>query len=159
LTGRPDVTTALVTNGRPEAVDGDKLFGLFLNSVPFRFQVAAGSCLELSDRVKEIEREMFPHRRYPLPAIMRDAGIRERLSVLFNYTHFHVYDELGDLGDQVAAQGAEGDDSFGLSVDFQLRGSNMVSSIRGRRSIYDQSTLKRYATCYARLLCAITNDA
>ncbi|MHB1058031.1 MAG: amino acid adenylation domain-containing protein [Rhodanobacter sp.] len=157
--GTTDVATALVTNGRPEVLDGDRLVGLFLNSVPFRLKVDGGNWLQLIDRVKQAEQAMFPHRRYPLHAIMRDAGWREPLAMLFNYTHFHVYDELGDLQGQVATEGVAGDDSFGLSVDVQLEGSTMACWVMGRRAIYDQATLELYADCYSRLLVAAVDAA
>src|SRR5262249_14290412 len=36
IAGRDDVVTGLVTNGRPESGGGDRMIGLFLNTVPFR---------------------------------------------------------------------------------------------------------------------------
>ncbi|MBB6184250.1 amino acid adenylation domain-containing protein [Oleiagrimonas soli] len=156
--GTMDVATALVTNGRPEIAGGDRMIGLFLNSVPFRMRVDGCSWLELIERVKNTEQAMFPHRRYPLPAIMRDAGWRQPLPVVFNYTHFHIYQELGGLCDELTVQGVAGDDSFGLTVNVQLDGEHMACWLTGRRSIYDQATLERYANVYRRMLRAVADN-
>ena len=47
LYGQADVTSGLLCNGRPEEVDGEKIIGLFLNTLPFRTQLAGGSWLDL----------------------------------------------------------------------------------------------------------------
>ena len=60
LTGSRDLITALITNGRPEVLDGDKAVGLFLNSVPFRIQLAAETWRELIGRVMYAEQDHAP---------------------------------------------------------------------------------------------------
>src|SRR5262249_32481020 len=47
LTGHSDITTGLVANGRPQCVDGERLIGLFLNTLPFRLKVKNQSWKEL----------------------------------------------------------------------------------------------------------------
>ncbi|HSX88744.1 MAG TPA: non-ribosomal peptide synthetase, partial [Pseudomonas sp.] len=130
-----------------------------LNSVPFRLRLGDESWLQLIARIMEAERAMLPHRRYPLPRIVSDNDMRGALNILFNYTHFHVYEELGDLRDHITTYGVAGDDSFSLSIDFQLEGSRMTGWVIGLRSIYDTATLERYASCYSRMLRDITEDA
>ncbi|TMP66066.1 hypothetical protein CWC05_23885, partial [Pseudoalteromonas ruthenica] len=41
LSGQSKLVTGMVTNGRPEAVGGEQLLGLFLNSLPFSTTTAA----------------------------------------------------------------------------------------------------------------------
>ena len=36
LYGQTEVTSGLLCNGRPEGVDGEKVIGLFLNTLPLR---------------------------------------------------------------------------------------------------------------------------
>ncbi len=43
LYGQRDVTSGLLCNGRPEQVDGEKVIGLFLNTVPLRLHIAGGA--------------------------------------------------------------------------------------------------------------------
>src|SRR5207248_7042438 len=47
LYGQTDVTSGLLWNGRPEQVDGEKLVGLFLNTLPIRSRLDGGSWLDL----------------------------------------------------------------------------------------------------------------
>ena len=44
-----------------------------------------------------LEREMLSHRRYPLAELQRMAGGRSLFEVVFNFVHFHVYQNLGGL--------------------------------------------------------------
>ena len=64
--GRDDVTTGLVVNGRPEVEDGERLLGLFLNTLPLSTKVE-GSWRDLIDAALDAERELLPRRRYPSP--------------------------------------------------------------------------------------------
>ncbi|WP_266167852.1 non-ribosomal peptide synthetase [Dyella subtropica] len=159
LTGHRDATTALVTNGRPEVTDGENLIGLFLNSLPFRLRIGAESWTRLIRRVMEGERQLLPHRRYPLSRIMDDIGERGFLKVLFNYTHFHAYDALGDLGERVSDNGGNGDNSFPLQVNFQPSADGVTGFLAGHAGVYDLPTLQRYARCYGQVLQAMAADA
>jgi amino acid adenylation domain-containing protein/non-ribosomal peptide synthase protein (TIGR01720 family) len=97
LSGNQDILTGVGTNGRPEEIHSDKLFGLFLNTVPFRLQLRPGTWIDFVQRTFEAEQEFVPFRRYPLASIQKDWG-REPLcdEVLFNYMDFHVYDRLSE---------------------------------------------------------------
>ncbi len=160
LTGHCDVLTGMVIHGRPEVADGEKLIGLFLNSVPFRLRVEGDSWSGLVRRAMEAERNLLPHRRYPLARIMADIGQRGLLCVAFNYTNFHAYDKLGELGRHLSAQGgAGGDNSFALQVNFQLSETGLAAWISGHRTSYDMPTLQRYADCYERVLQAMAGQA
>src|SRR6185436_11962484 len=69
ITGTRDVVTGLVTNGRPEAADADRILGLFLNTVPLRSELTGGTWSDLVRQMFAAERELLPLRRYPLPEI------------------------------------------------------------------------------------------
>src|SRR4029077_18362300 len=81
-----------------ETASSRYLLGLFLNTVPFRLQLRPESWLEFIRRVFEAERELLPHRRFPLAEIKRLCGGRELYDVGFNFVHFHVYSELLNSG-------------------------------------------------------------
>ncbi|MDO8805003.1 MAG: amino acid adenylation domain-containing protein [Elusimicrobiota bacterium] len=97
LSGETDISTGLVTSGRLEASDGDKVLGLFLNSVPIRVRSDGGSWTELIRKVSEAELKMFPHRRFPLAEIQRLNNGEPPFETLFNFTNFHLLEELSDL--------------------------------------------------------------
>ncbi len=94
LSGESDVLTGLAANGRPEQGDGERVLGLFLNTLPFRLQLSGGTWIDLVRQVFETERELLPHRRYPLAEIQRNLGGEPLFETAFNFTHFHVYQQV-----------------------------------------------------------------
>jgi len=99
LTGSRDVISGVLTNGRPEGADGDRVIGSFLNAMPFRLDLAPGSWLDLARQVFDAERELLAWRRFPLSELQqKQPGVgRPLFDTLFNFTHFHVYERLGRL--------------------------------------------------------------
>jgi amino acid adenylation domain-containing protein len=94
LTGMDDIMTGLVTNGRPQCVDGERLIGLFLNTVPFRINVGAGAWRALIRETFKTEQELLPHRRMPLSDIQQLAGGKTLFETTFDFVQFHVYQDL-----------------------------------------------------------------
>jgi len=152
LIGSRDVATAIVCHGRPEAVDAEKLIGLFLNAVFLRMRIGSVSWRGLIRDVMEAESRLFPHRRYPLPAILGDSGLRNGIGVIFNYIHFHVYDQLDELGKKLDVGSGEGHSAFPLGMDFQRDANGITATVTGHSHLYDRATLQRYADGYADIL-------
>ncbi len=90
VTGSPDLLTGLTANGRLEEEDGAEVRGLFLNTVPLRLRLPEGSWLDLITATFDAERELLPHRRYPLGALQRKLGGGALFEANFVYNHFHV---------------------------------------------------------------------
>ncbi|MCE9667443.1 amino acid adenylation domain-containing protein [Myxococcus stipitatus] len=88
--GSSSVVTGIVTHGRPEIADGERLVGLFLNSVPFPLSLRGGSWLDLIREVARHERELMPHRRYPMARLQQKLGGQPLFHTLFNFLHFHI---------------------------------------------------------------------
>jgi amino acid adenylation domain-containing protein len=97
--GQTDVTTGIVTNGRPEDMDGERLRGLFLNTLPLRVQLAGGSWADIARRAFEAERDMLPFRRYPGAVLQQRRGGTPLFEAVFNYIHFHSVDAVLRSGD------------------------------------------------------------
>jgi amino acid adenylation domain-containing protein len=92
FSGQTDVVTGLVTNGRPESEDGEKIVGLFLNTLPFRLQLQQDeSWTQLIQATFQNEQAILPHRRYPLFEIQKTRQGQPLFETAFNFTHFHVY--------------------------------------------------------------------
>jgi amino acid adenylation domain-containing protein/non-ribosomal peptide synthase protein (TIGR01720 family) len=96
--GEDDVVTGYVTSGRPEAEGGERVLGLFLNTVPLRVRMEGGSWSGLVRRTWAAEESLLAHRRFPLAEIVREAGGRTPFEAAFNFNHFHVYDALAGTG-------------------------------------------------------------
>ncbi|WP_432741955.1 amino acid adenylation domain-containing protein [Streptomyces sp. JH002] len=98
VTGSQDVLVGVTANGRVERVDGDEVRGLFLNTLPFRLGLPDGSWSDLIQAVFRAERDMLPHRRYPLAALQREFTGGIPIEANFVYNHFHVMDRALSKG-------------------------------------------------------------
>ncbi len=94
LTGQTDIITGLVANGRPQTVDGERLLGLFLNTLPLRLQLEGGSWKELVRQTFKAEQELLPYRRAPLSEIQQWSSGRALFETTFDFVQFHVYKDL-----------------------------------------------------------------
>ncbi|MGN6385071.1 MAG: amino acid adenylation domain-containing protein, partial [Verrucomicrobiota bacterium] len=93
LTGQSDIMTGLVANGRPQTPDGERLIGLFLNTLPFRLQVE-GTWRDLIQQTFKGEQELIPHRRMPLADIQQMTGGNPLFETTFDFVQFHIYRDL-----------------------------------------------------------------
>jgi len=101
LSNESDTTIGLVAHRRPIVEDGDKLLGCFLNSIPFRFDVANTTGTSWVDYVKTIEdglNELKGKDRFSLNEIADLVGESSQgnpfFDILFNYINFHVLEDL-----------------------------------------------------------------
>ena len=121
LGGSPDVLTGVVTHGRPEEADAERVLGLFLNTVPFRLELGRESWTELARRAFRLEQESVPFRRYPLAEMQRVLGWRPVGDVGFNFIHFHVYRALpGAEGIPIRGERFFQETEFPLVANFYL---------------------------------------
>ncbi|WP_156726809.1 non-ribosomal peptide synthetase, partial [Streptomyces apocyni] len=104
--GATDVVTGLSSNGRLETSGGAEVRGLFLNTVPLRLRLSEGTWLDLVRGVFEAEREMLPHRRYPMSALQRAFGGEPLFETGFVYNHFR---QIGELAEGTSAEQGVGD--------------------------------------------------
>jgi natural product biosynthesis luciferase-like monooxygenase protein/amino acid adenylation domain-containing protein len=94
ISGQSDIVTGLVMHGRPDHVEGERILGLFLNTLPLRLQLGGGTWLDLARDAFAAELEMMPHRRYPLAAIQNDLGRFRLFDTGMIFVNFHVYQGL-----------------------------------------------------------------
>jgi amino acid adenylation domain-containing protein len=94
MCGTSDVVSGLICNGRPETVDGEKLIGLFLNTLPLRQQLDGGTWLELVKQTFAAEQHLMPHRRFPLAELHKLTNGQKLFETAFDFVHFHVYKSL-----------------------------------------------------------------
>jgi amino acid adenylation domain-containing protein len=122
LGNQSDVVTGLVSNGRLEEVDGERVLGLFLNTVPLRPSLRGGSWLELIRETFKAEQELLPFRRYPLAELQRKySGGVPLFETMFNFTHFHVYEGLREIPRlEVLDAQSIAQTNYALAADFSL---------------------------------------
>jgi amino acid adenylation domain-containing protein len=96
LSGQAEVTTGLASNGRPEEADGDRVVGIFVNTLPFSLSVHDQMWVELAQAAAEAEQDFSRYRRYPFAELQRTYGAQPLYEAFFNFNHFHVLQDLSD---------------------------------------------------------------
>ncbi|MCU0288175.1 MAG: amino acid adenylation domain-containing protein, partial [Acidobacteria bacterium] len=97
LCGNPDVLTGYELGGRPEGKDGEKILGLFLNTIPFCLKMPGGTWEDIIRAAYNAEIELLPYRRYPMALMKQERKGEPLFEIVFNYTHFHVMKKLQQL--------------------------------------------------------------
>ncbi len=94
LYGEQNITTGLVCSVRPEITDADRALGVFLNTLPFPFQLHGGTWSDLILQVFDAECELMKFRFYPLAQIQHDYKRQVLFDAVFHYVHFYNVSEL-----------------------------------------------------------------
>ncbi|WP_394829003.1 amino acid adenylation domain-containing protein [Pendulispora albinea] len=95
--GKRDVVTGLVADARLEEAGGERVLGLFLNTLPLRLELADGTWTDLARRAHQTMVQMIPHRRYPLAALQREAG-GALFETAFNFIDFYNLEAISRSG-------------------------------------------------------------
>ncbi|MGW2965276.1 AMP-binding protein, partial [Streptomyces sp. NPDC001220] len=152
LTEERHFHSGLVFSARPEAPGADRVYGMYLNTLPFAFDADRDRTWE--DLVREVfahEAGMWEHRRYPMPAIQRDAGAERLLDVRFSYQDFdHVDTERVDVG----GSSAEGATEFDLAVS-AVSGYLLLTT---HTHALSRANTDRLTALYAAVLSAMAQD-
>ncbi|NJN12721.1 MAG: amino acid adenylation domain-containing protein [Richelia sp. RM1_1_1] len=161
LSGQSDITTGLVSNGRPEDIDGERVLGLFLNTVPFRLQCQGGTWIELVRNTFETEQELIPYRRYPLAQIQQVLGKKYLFETAFNFVHFHVYQNLLNNQDiQILDIKGFEKTNFTFTAHFSQNpsSSKVDLCLKYDPTAFDEEQIQNIGHSYVRVLTAIANQ-
>ena len=160
LSGQTDITTGLVCNGRPEVVGGERVLGLFLNTLPFRVSLKGGTWIALAQQTFQAEQDLLPFRRYPLAEIQRLAGGQPLFEILFNFVHFHIYDQLHALPNIRILEKHEFDQThFALVTHFSLESDDTLQLTLECNAVdISEEQLQIISHYYITTLAAIAND-
>jgi amino acid adenylation domain-containing protein len=96
LSGEADVTTGMVTHGRPGRAGAEVAAGLFLNTIPVRLDDSPATWLDAVEHLARFERTSYRYRRYPLQAMQSDAG-RPVFNVVFDFVNYHLFGALDGI--------------------------------------------------------------
>ncbi|MBO4210831.1 non-ribosomal peptide synthetase, partial [Micromonospora echinofusca] len=151
LTAEPVFTSGLVCHGRPEVTGADRVYGMHLNTLPFVHDARVGTWRELIRQTFDTELALWPHRRYPLPAVQRLGDGRRPIEILFNYLDFQQVD-TERVGFVDAIYEASGE--FGLHVS-TLDG---VLSILAQPHVVSYPNVVRLGGMYRAVLDAMIAD-
>ncbi|MFF2548450.1 amino acid adenylation domain-containing protein, partial [Kitasatospora sp. NPDC058063] len=152
LSAEEAIHAGVVYHGRLEAPGAERVLGMHLNTLPFPATRASGTWREVVERVFAQEAEIWAHRRYPLPAIQRDSGTRERLvSVLFEYQDFG---QLGTASVGTSVQQDIGGNEFALNVT----ASDGHIALNTTSDVVSRAALERLGALYRLVLEAMAAD-
>ncbi|WP_051407051.1 non-ribosomal peptide synthetase [Nocardia sp. CNY236] len=139
LTGRTDVTTGVVTHGRPDRAGAERVAGLFLNTLPIRLDGDATTWLAAVEQIARRERAAYPYRRYPLRAILADGG--PVIETAFNFVNYHLFAPMLGLDEvRLLDFDAREETNFQLLVTAATdpRDGRMWLRVNGDRTLTDE---------------------
>ncbi|MFE9564782.1 amino acid adenylation domain-containing protein, partial [Streptomyces sp. NPDC006487] len=152
LTVEESFFTGLVCDTRPEAAGADRVYGMYVNTVPFAVDRTARTWRELVRQVFAQEVALWPHRQFPLPAMQRQSGGRRLVDVVFNYQDFRMVDtDLVDVESGVGSGGIE----FALAVTTLAGHLNLKTNT----AVLSRPHAERLAAMYRAVLEAMAADA
>ena len=160
LSGESDVITGLVNNGRSEGADGERVLGLFLNSMPFRIQLQEGTWRDLVLQIHQVEQEMFPHRRYPMAMLQEELGGRPLFETLFTYLNFHVLKSIHQQDSmRLLDTRTHIETSYDLTVFFSVdpATSQLILRLDHDMGSFPERQMEAISACYMRILEEVTS--
>jgi amino acid adenylation domain-containing protein len=161
ISNQREVVTGLVSNGRTESGNGDRVLGMHLNTLPLRMELRDGSWRELCSTAFQAERQLLPQRRYPLAQIQRIVGGQSLFETAFNFLDFHRLSnslkELDDFEIQESRDFTEG--NFTLTTHFSInresRGIDVI--LEGNTAELTQEQLEAVARYYTNCMEALAH--
>lgn len=122
-----DFNVGIIENNRPVCIDGDKILGCFLNTVPFRVKFDRDLTWErLLKIISEKYVEIKKYGRLPLYEIEKALRYQNNTGALidtvFNYVDFHIYRNVNEKNmiDTEFDKGIEGYAATNTSLDISI---------------------------------------
>ncbi|MDO6428926.1 condensation domain-containing protein, partial [Thalassotalea sp. 1_MG-2023] len=157
LSGQSDVMTGLVVNGRTEQLGSESVLGLFLNTVPFRVNIANQTWSALIQEIATQEKAISPHRRYPLGLMKKEHEGAEFFQHIFNYTSFNESAHVKRADDDV--RGFEKTNyPFTVQATYNKSISKPEIFLELDGSVYDSADLSRFVKVYQTIFELLTNN-
>ncbi len=152
-----DVTSGVVTHGRPDRAHADRIAGLFLNVVPIRVDTTGRTWRDVVHAVFEQDCASASHQRFPLFEIQRRLDIA--FDVAFNYANFHAAGAtLRAIDVELLNVGIHEDTNFALLVNVFRNPVDGTTTLRidGDPALYTADQLDQIGHTYLTLLQRIT---
>ena len=153
-----DLVLGFQTNGRLERLDGDKVLGMHNMILPLRVKLSRGTWMDLVRQAFEVERDLLPHRRYPLVDLQRNLGVRQLFDTVFNYTHFHVAQSLSALpGIEMLGAWGMPRSHYALRAEFSRNPftGDVQFELNFNGSLIPIEDVQQIANCYTRVFQAM----
>lgn len=155
VSGERDFRTGMIVNGRPEDPESDQVLGIFINTVPVRMRLIGGTWIELAQQAFDAEKKLLPYRRLPYAVIQQKMNVKPLFDTAFNFTRFHVFNELAAFPELRIEDYVPWDQTF-----FPFTAQFHVNAFNGQIQLgldydsgeLDAALMKRMVTYYQRAL-------
>ncbi|WP_238390551.1 MULTISPECIES: non-ribosomal peptide synthetase [unclassified Mycolicibacterium] len=157
VSGAVDVTTGMVTHGRPGRAGAEAAAGMFLNTIPIRLDDTPQTWLDAVGRIHQFERTSHRHRRYPLQAMQSDAG-RILFTTVFDFLRYRTFDEMvGVAGVELLGFETRERTNYALWVTASVdpRTTRLSLRVSGDPALLTTAQASEYAHTFVRILTAI----
>ncbi|KAJ1464403.1 condensation domain-containing protein, partial [Baffinella frigidus] len=118
--GREDVVFGTVMSGRLQGVDGgERMLGVFINTLPVRLAAAGRSVIDLVRQTQEVLRDLLPFEQTPLALAQRCSGLSNSgplFSAMLNYRH-NMSEVKPDIDEEVEVASIEGKVDASVDID------------------------------------------
>lgn len=159
FSGCTDIVSGVVSHARPEQHDGERVLGLFLNTLPVRQKLRPCTWKKLITEVFNGELEVIPYRTFPYSEIFLENGRIPLYEVAFNYINFHVSEQLSDvtivreLGRTIFEE-----TSFGL-ITYVINQANSITLQLNYDPVrFSHTQVKQIGDCYLTVLESILQN-
>jgi amino acid adenylation domain-containing protein/non-ribosomal peptide synthase protein (TIGR01720 family)/FkbM family methyltransferase len=161
LAGHTNPLTCVVSGGRPEKMDGERVLGIHINSIPFGLNLPDGTWTDLVKATFEAELKALPFRRFPTAEIKKMKGGENLSETIFYFTHYHVYQSLKEVAEiSVLDHLFHEETSFTLVVYFRLDPftSHLYLSLTYDRTRIGSGQIQAIGNFYTRALAAMVAE-
>ncbi|MET8082181.1 amino acid adenylation domain-containing protein [Streptomyces sp. NPDC005303] len=161
LGGTDDVVAGAVYNGRIAEEDGERVVGLFLNTLPVRARITDRTTwASLVADVAATDLALQPNRRLPLATIQQDAGGGPLFETFFNYTHFHAPDQNTAEDLEILEESGVVPTNFPFGVEFMRddRTGRIGLGLRYDAAQFSTEEIDRWAGYHLGALRSLTGD-
>ncbi|HEX5885415.1 MAG TPA: condensation domain-containing protein, partial [Pyrinomonadaceae bacterium] len=161
LSGQQDVLTGVVSHGRPETIDAERVIGLYLNMLPFRLKLTGGDWIKLSRETFASEQESLPYRHYPMAQMKINEGGQPLFETSFSFTHYHVYETFeSPAGMEILEETGFAETEFALGADFNLntRTSQIGLTLTSNAEVLSAEQMEAIRGYYSAALSAMAQE-
>jgi amino acid adenylation domain-containing protein len=162
IAGVQDVVTGVAVNGRPEGLGGDRVLGLFVNTLPLRMKASGGSWVDLIQNIRRALGEIEERRHYPLAKLKAANGGQPLFEVSFDYVDFHVLRDLAAIpGISLLEERHYNPTSLPLVVSFarKLNSADLSFSISYDSGQVSREVVERFAALLLRALSSAARES
>ncbi|MFA0964354.1 amino acid adenylation domain-containing protein [Roseivirga sp. BDSF3-8] len=161
-TNADDLTFGLVTQGRPEMTDGDKVLGCFLNTLPFRIQLGkALTSKSLLNQIRQQARELKHYEKMSLLETARllgeEAGGNPFFDHFFYYVDFNQSERNTEGHGDNADAFVHGFENTNTYFDFGISriGDNLGITLNYADGLYTKEEIERLNGYFINILAAL----